>query len=112
MGQLDGNDHPSPQRLPAIAPNILTARLRRLAQEGLVLCTRYSARPPRFDYRLTLDGAALADPIRLLAAGAGSRAGTAHPPAHDICGAPLEVRWWCPTCEVSPAPGEDAPILA
>jgi hypothetical protein len=20
-------------------------------------------------------------------------------PRHGICGTPMEVRWWCPTCE-------------
>ena len=32
------------------------ARLRTLEQEGLVVASRYSARPPRFDYRLTRTG--------------------------------------------------------
>jgi DNA-binding HxlR family transcriptional regulator len=100
------------KRLPAIAPNILTARLRKLEQEGLVLSSRYSARPPRFDYRVTPDGAALGDPIRLLAVWAGLRMETAHAAVHDICGTPLEVRWWCPTCAVSAAPTDEAPILA
>jgi DNA-binding HxlR family transcriptional regulator len=100
------------QRLPAIAPNILTTRLRRLEQEGLVLSSRYSSRPPRFDYRLTSIGAALGDPIRLLAAWAGTRAQTADAAVHEICGTPLEVRWWCPTCADSPQAGEEASILA
>jgi hypothetical protein len=27
-------------------------------------------------------------------------------PAHDACGTPLAVRWYCPTCDVDVAPGE------
>jgi DNA-binding HxlR family transcriptional regulator len=100
------------ERLPAIAPNILTARLRKLEDAGLVLSSRYSARPPRFDYRLTPDGAALADAIRLLSSWGAARLGDARAPVHDLCGTPLGVRWWCPTCEVPAAPAGDAPILA
>jgi DNA-binding HxlR family transcriptional regulator len=100
------------EALPAIAPNILTARLRKLEEEGLVVPFRYSARPPRFDYRLTPDGAALADAIRLLSAWADRRAGGADAPVHDACGTELEIRWWCPTCEVPAEPVEDGPILA
>jgi DNA-binding HxlR family transcriptional regulator len=99
-------------RLPAIAPNILSARLRKLEDAGLIVSLRYSARPPRFEYLLSPDGAALADAVRALGAWAGRRGGGAHAPLHAACGTELEVRWWCPTCEVSTAPGEDAPILA
>jgi DNA-binding HxlR family transcriptional regulator len=99
-------------RLPAIAPNILSARLRKLEEAGLVVSLRYSARPPRFEYLLSPDGVALADAVRALGAWAGRRAGAARAPIHAACGTELEVRWWCPTCEVSTAPGEDAPILA
>jgi DNA-binding HxlR family transcriptional regulator len=98
--------------LPAIAPNILTARLRKLEEEGLVVPSRYSARPPRFDYRLTPDGAALADAIRLLSSWADRRAGGAEAPVHGVCGTDLEVRWWCPTCDLPAEPAEDGPILA
>jgi DNA-binding HxlR family transcriptional regulator len=54
--------------LPGIAPNILTARLRQLSEQALVVATPYQQRPPRVVYELTaaareLDGAlrALAD---------------------------------------------------
>jgi len=103
-GELQG-------RLPAIAPNILTARLRSLAADGLVVAARYSDRPPRFEYRLTGDGSALADAVRLLAGWAAARADPPldEPPLHAGCGTPLEVRWWCPTCEtVAAARGEPA----
>ena len=62
------------ERLPALAPNILSARLRKLEQDGLLVATRYSIRPARFDYRLTTDGDALAAPIQLLSAWAAERA--------------------------------------
>src|SRR4029077_13956763 len=59
--------------LPALAPNILTARLRTLERDGLLVATRYSSRPARFDYRLTPDGTALAGAIQLLGAWASAR---------------------------------------
>ena len=39
------------EAIPRVAPNVLTARLRRLEQEGLVTAVRYSDRPPRVEYR-------------------------------------------------------------
>ena len=98
-------------RLPAIAPNILSARLRKLEAEGLVVSSRYSGRPPRFEYRVTPDGSALADAVRLLVAWARQRAGADHVPTHDACGTALEVRSWCPTCAIPVSPRGDTPVF-
>jgi DNA-binding HxlR family transcriptional regulator len=103
-------------RMPAIAPNILSARLRTLEREGLVVSSRYSAGPPRFEYRLTPDGGALADAIRLLAVWGGTREGADDDeaparPVHEICGSALEIRWWCPTCDAAAAPAGDGPVF-
>jgi DNA-binding HxlR family transcriptional regulator len=84
----------------AIAPNILTERLRRLEREGLAVAQPYSERPPRYVYELTAAGAELAGALRLLA-GWGARHGDAEPVRHEACGSPLEARWYCPTCEES-----------
>ena len=96
------------QLLPGLAPNILTKRLRQLETDGLIVATAYSKRPPRFAYRLTEDGTALADVLRLLAQwggdhppAAGSRSpadDAAEPLHHSACGTPVQARWWCPTC--------------
>jgi DNA-binding HxlR family transcriptional regulator len=90
------------QEISGIAPNILADRLRRLEADGLIVTTAYSERPPRFEYRLTSDGRALAGALRLLADwGARHVPGTAEPPAplrHEACGTALEARWFCPTC--------------
>ena len=85
-------------RVDGIAPNILTNRMRKLEAAGLVVARPYQQRPVRMSYALTERGAALADALRLLAAW-GSADPTATPPSHDACGTPLEVRWWCPTCD-------------
>ena len=46
----------SPERVPT---NILTARLRRMEQSGLVVKQAYQSNPARFEYRLTEKGSAL-----------------------------------------------------
>ena len=33
------------------------------------------------------------------------------PPRHDLCGTPVEARWWCPTCEVAVDIGDEAEEL-
>jgi len=97
-----------------IAPNILSARLRKLHENGLVVSSPYSERPRRFEYRLTADGEDLADALRLLADWSARRSEgeRAQAPSHAICGSPLELRWWCSTCAEEAALADDEPILA
>lgn len=85
--------------LPGVAPNVLSARLRRLERQGLVLASRYSERPPRHDYRVTEAGRELAGAVLLLTRwGARETGGEPAGPHHRACGTPLEARWYCPTC--------------
>jgi DNA-binding HxlR family transcriptional regulator len=88
------------ESLPAIAPNILTDRLRRLERERILVSKPYSTRPPRMEYALTGDGRDLASALRLLSDW-GSRRTGGEPLRHDRCGTPIEARWFCPTCGVS-----------
>jgi DNA-binding HxlR family transcriptional regulator len=93
--------------IPGIAPNILAERLRRLEADGLLAATAYAERPPRFEYRLTAEGRALAGALRLLAdwgAALGDVAGQ-EPLHHAACGSALDARWFCPTCEEVVGPG-------
>jgi DNA-binding HxlR family transcriptional regulator len=83
-----------------LAPNILTDRLRRLEREGIVLARPYSDRPPRLEYGLTSAGRDLAGALRLLADWGARRSDEAEPLRHELCGTPLEARWYCPTCTV------------
>jgi DNA-binding HxlR family transcriptional regulator len=94
--------------LGGIAPNVLTARLRRLEERRLVVVEPYSRRPPRFTYELSASGRELAGALRLLAAW-GSDRGDGDGPRHAACGTPLEATWYCPECEhaVSSAEAED-----
>ena len=84
-------------RLPGIAPNILTDRLRRLERVGIVRAEPYQERPTRLAYDLTADGRDLASALRLLADW-GGRGEDVEPMRHATCGTPLEARWYCPTC--------------
>ncbi len=87
--------------LPAIAPNILADRLRRLERERILVATPYQQRPPRMAYGLTTDGRDLASALRLLADWGARRSERSDPIHHDRCGTPIETRWWCPTCSVN-----------
>ena len=74
------------EQLPGLAPNILSARLRTLEQDGLIAAERYSARPPRFEFRLTPEGLALRAAALALATWSGAREaedGSHHEAAHE-----------------------------
>ena len=83
--------------LEGIAPNVLSARLKALTEQALVLAQPYSERPPRFAYELSESGRELAGALRLLADW-GARAAGGEPSRHDACGGVLEARWYCPAC--------------
>ena len=85
--------------LTGIAPNVLSQRLRRLESDSIVVAQPYSERPQRFVYELSASGHELAGALRLLADWGARHRDSAEPPRHDACGTPVEVRWWCSTCE-------------
>lgn len=87
------------QSLGGIAPNILTARLRHLERNGLLVAAPYSRRPMRLAYSLSDTGRELGDAIAMLTAWGGRQRGDAEGPVHPACGTPLETRLYCPTCE-------------
>ena len=86
-------------QVPGIAANILSERLKRLERESLVVARPYSDRPPRAAYELTAEGKELAGALRLLAHWGARRTDPAEVPRHGECGTPVEVRWYCPTCD-------------
>lgn len=94
------------RELPAIASNVLSERLRRLELAGVVESRRYSARPPRAEYRLTPTGRGLAAVVDALDRWGGS--GGDPGPVHARCGTSMEIRWFCPTCQELVVPGEVA----
>jgi DNA-binding HxlR family transcriptional regulator len=93
--------------LEGIAPNVLSARLKALTEQALIVAQAYSEHPPRFVYELSESGAELAGALRLLADW-GARTGGGEPYRHEACGTALEARWWCPSCgQVVDEPGDE-----
>jgi DNA-binding HxlR family transcriptional regulator len=97
------------EQLDGIAPNVLSARLKQLGEDALVVSRPYSERPPRFVYELTESGRELAGALRLLADWGARSGGSGEPLRHAACGTTLEARWWCPSCAtiVDDAAGDD-----
>jgi DNA-binding HxlR family transcriptional regulator len=91
-----------------IAPNTLSSRLKALEGEGLVIARTYSKRPPRYEYTLTASGKELAGAISLLTAWGASQGDETEAPRHPLCGTPLDVRWYCPTCDREATESEQA----
>lgn len=91
-----------------IAPNTLSARLKALEGEGLAIARIYSERPVRYEYALTASGKELAGAISLLTAWGAADSEAAETPRHELCGTPLEVRWFCPTCDREAAHDDQA----
>ncbi len=99
--------------------DILTARLRKLEEVGVVDRRAYSTAPPRFDYHLTASGRALSPVIQALKRWGDEHVTEGPPPVvheHD-CGHRLVPVMHCQACgrEVLPgsvriAEGPDGPI--
>jgi DNA-binding HxlR family transcriptional regulator len=91
-----------------IARNLLTDRLNRLHDHGLVEKVPYQNRPLRCEYRLTRKGADLSPALISLMAW-GDRwyadAGAPVELVHDRCGTPIERQPRCPACDETVGPG-------
>ncbi|HZR51737.1 MAG TPA: helix-turn-helix domain-containing protein [Streptosporangiaceae bacterium] len=85
-----------------MARSVLTARLRKLTDEGVLSRTEYSAHPPRYEYRLTEKGRALFPVIAALMQWGDTWAqGPGGPPTvivHDTCGQVIAPILTCPHC--------------
>jgi DNA-binding HxlR family transcriptional regulator len=101
-----------------VARNVLTDRLARLVETGVLERVPYQQRPPRYEYQLTPMGRELAVPIvSLMHWGDRHLAGPAGPPRlthHRDCGGTLQASLTCTACgqsvgaadmEVVPGPG-------
>lgn len=104
------------QRSLGAARNVLTERLKRLVETGVLERVRYQERPDRYEYRLTPKGRELAVPlIALMHWGDRHLAGESGPPrltTHRDCGGTLELQLSCTHCgatvgaaEVETVPG-------
>ncbi len=104
------------QRSLGLARNVLTVRLERLVDAGIMERQRYQDHPPRDEYVLTEKGRDLFPIIAaLLAWGDKWTAGEAGPPLlliHEPCGKPGTLRATCDQCggamsldDIRPVPG-------
>ena len=102
------------QRSLGVARNVLTGRLNRLVEAGVLERVPYQQRPPRHDYQLTPMGRELAVPvIGLMHWGDRHLAGPAGPPRltrHHHCGGTLDAELLCATCR-QPVPAADVDVL-
>ncbi|HSL58256.1 MAG TPA: helix-turn-helix domain-containing protein [Acidimicrobiales bacterium] len=92
-----------------IARNLLTDRLGRLVDDGLLEKVPYQQRPLRCEYRLTPKGADLSPALVALMAWGDRWYADAGAPVelyHDRCGTALERRPRCPACDEVVAPGQ------
>ncbi|MEI7991911.1 MAG: helix-turn-helix domain-containing protein [Actinomycetota bacterium] len=90
-----------------ISRGVLTDRLRRLMDAGVVERVPYQENPVRYDYRLTPKGLELSPMIvALLRWGSKWVGGTQHGPVliHKQCGTELEQGFWCRTCRTTFGP--------
>ena len=100
------------RELGAIAPNVLSSRLRDLTMGRLVLAEPYQRRPLRMTYDLTPVGRQLAPALLALEMWGAALGDDIAGPWHGACGTPLELRAWCPSCEtVADHPGGDDTVF-
>jgi hypothetical protein len=92
-----------------MARSVLTARLRKLTEHGVLERREYSEHPPRYEYYLTEKGRSLFPLIAVLLQWGDTWApGESGPPVvlvHDACGQVTQPALSCPHCgeEVSAA---------
>ena len=84
-----------------IARNVLTARLQRLVDEGVLAKVRYQERPERFEYRLTEKGLDLWPILISLLQFGDQHYAPNGPPVvltHKDCGGTIDVHRTCERC--------------
>lgn len=98
------------QRSLGVARNVLTDRLGRLVEAGVLERVPYQQRPARYEYQLTEIGRELAVPVvGLMQWGDRHLAGPAGPPRlarHRDCGGELRATLACTGCDRSVSAGD------
>ena len=91
-----------------IARNVLTDRLTKLVDHGILEKRQYQDRPARFEYRLTPKGVDLSPAlVAIMRWGDKHIAGDDVPTVlvHDTCGKPLDQTFICWDCDTTVEPG-------
>ncbi len=92
-----------------IARNVLSTRLARLFDAGILERVRYQERPERFEYRLTEGGRELSVPLLALMHWGDRHLAPGGPPRiaeHTGCGGQVVEQLVCSECGSTLAPGE------
>ncbi len=92
-----------------IAKNLLSDRLSKLVDHGVLEKVPYQDRPVRYEYRLTAKGADLSASLIALMGWGDRWYADGEPPTvlvHEACGTPLEQHVACPACDAAVAPGQ------
>ncbi len=96
------------QRDLGIARNLLTDRLARLVEHGVLEKVPYQDKPVRYEYRLTEKGIELSPPlVALMHWGDRWMVGDSQPPVvlvHDACGTPVRQEFFCDSCDTDVTP--------
>jgi DNA-binding HxlR family transcriptional regulator len=87
------------ESLPGVAPNMLSARLKRMEAHGLIRRSFYSDHPPRASYELTDRGRELGMVVSAMAAWGSRHADTGTALVNEACGHPVQIGYFCPACE-------------
>jgi DNA-binding HxlR family transcriptional regulator len=92
-----------------LARNVLTDRLNRLCDEGIMRRVRYQERPDRYEYRLTRKGVGLWPAMMSLLMWGDRHYAEDGPPTivvHSGCGGAMTERLTCAACGVALQPNE------
>jgi DNA-binding HxlR family transcriptional regulator len=92
-----------------IARNVLTDRLNKLVDHGVLERRQYQDRPARFEYRLTPKGVDLSPAlVALMRWGDKHLAGEEGPTVlvHEACGTPIDQTFICWDCDTTVAPAQ------
>jgi len=82
----------------AVAPGILSERLKALEEQGVVESRFYSRHPPRPEYMLTPKGRDLRTVVGALAVWGSKYVHSKSALVHEACGGPVEVGYYCSRC--------------
>lgn len=94
-----------------IARPVLSDRLRKLVEAGVLTKVPYQEHPVRHEYRLTRMGIELSPALVALMRWGDDWLSGGQPPTvlvHDECGSPLEQGFWCNTCRQTFTPTDIA----
>lgn len=90
-----------------IARPILTSRLRKLVDAGILTKQLYQPHPPRYEYKLTTIGIELSPAIVALVRWGDEHLSEGRPTTklvHAPCGTEMKQEFWCQSCETTFGP--------